>query len=306
MNLNNNKNNSNFQGPKNVARGSFDETKLDDGFFVLTYQNEASHIQTLEREIDSSFIQFHFCIKGSSEFIFNNGNYRLKIEEENSLLLYNPQRDLPIHLEVYPNSWLVSVLVSIKEFHGLFSQEADYITFLSEDNKDKKYYKDGKISPSMAIVLNQLINYNLNSSIKNLYFKGKALELLSLYFNRSEDADIEQCPFLVDETNVIKIRKAKDIIIARMAEPPTLQELSEEIGLSLKKLKEGFKQIYGDSVFSFLFDYKMEVARKLLEAGDHNVNEVGLKVGYSTSSHFISAFKKKYGTTPKKYLMALG
>jgi len=306
MNLNNNKNNSHFSEAKNIARGSFAETKLDEGFFILTYQNEESVTQTLEREIDSSFIQFHYCIKGSSEFIFNNGNYRLKIEEENSLLLYNPQRDLPIHLEVSPNSWLVSVLVSIKKFHGLFSLEADYITFLSQDNKDKKYYKDGKISPSMAIALNQIINYNLNSSIKNLYFKGKALELLSLYFNRSEDADIEQCPFLVDETNVIKIRKAKDIIIARMAEPPTLQQLSEEIGLSLKKLKEGFKQIYGDSVFSFLFDYKMEVARKLLEAGNHNVNEVGLKVGYSTSSHFISAFKKKYGTTPKKYLMALG
>lgn len=305
MNLNNNKINSGFSVLKNIARGSFQETKLDEGFLVLTFQNEQNETQIVEREIDSRFIQFHFCIKGSSEFVFNNGNYRLKIEEENSLLLYNPQRDLPIYLEVHPNSWLVSVLVSIKKFHGLFSQEADYITFLSDDNKDKKYYKDGKISPSMAIALNQIIHYNLNSSIKSLYFKGKALELLSLYFNRSEDADIEQCPFLVDETNVIKIRKAKDIIIARMAEPPTLQELSEEIGLSLKKLKEGFKQIYGDSVFSFLLDYKMEVARKLLEAGNHNVNEVGLKVGYSTSSHFISAFKKKYGTTPKKYLMSL-
>jgi len=126
-----------------------------------------------------------------------------------------------------------------------------------------------------------------------------------LYFNRSEDANIEQCPFLADESNVIKIRKAKDIMISRMAEPPTLQELADEIELSLKKLKEGFKQIYGDSVFSFLFDYKMEFARKLLEAGDHNVNEVGLKVGYSTASHFIAAFKKKYGTTPKKYLMSL-
>ena len=90
-----------------------------------------------------------------------------------------------------------------------------------------------------------------------------------------------------------------------MAEPPSLQELADEIELSLKKLKEGFKQIYGDSVFSFLFDYKMEFSRKLLEAGEHNVNEVGLKVGYSTASHFIAAFKKKYGTTPKKYLMSL-
>ncbi len=290
---------------KNVAKGSFEETKIEEGFLVLTYQNENNVIEVVEREIDSNFIQFHFCMKGSSKFIFNEGRYALDILEENSLLLYNPQRDLPIHLEMNPNSWMVSVLISIKKFHGLFSQEADYITFLSDDNKDKKYYKDGKISPSLAIVLTQLIHYNLNSSIKNLYFKGKAYELLSLYFNRNEDANVEQCPFLVDETNVIKIRKAKDIIIARMSEPPSLKELSEEIGLNLKKLKEGFKQIYGDSVYSFLFDYKMEFSRKLLESGEHNVNEVGLKVGYSTSSHFIAAFKKKYGTTPKKYLMSL-
>ena len=290
---------------ENVAKGSFTETRIDHDFLVLTYQNESNSVETVEREIDSSFIQFHFCLKGESKFIFNNGRYALDILEENSLLLYNPQQDLPIHLEMQPNSSLVSVLISIKKFHGLFSQEAGYITFLSTDNKDKKYYQDGKVSPSMAIVLTQFMHYNLNSSIKNLYYKGKAYELLSLYFNRSEDADIEQCPFLVDEANVIKIRKAKDIVISRMTEPPTLQELSEEIGLTLKKLKEGFKQIYGDSVFSFLFDYKMEVARKLLESNEYNVNEVGLKVGYSSSSHFIAAFKKKYGTTPKKYLMSL-
>jgi AraC-like DNA-binding protein len=290
---------------KNVAEGSFKETQVEDGFFVLTCQNESNVVEVVQREIDSNFIQFHFCLKGLSKFVFNEGRYALDILEENSLLLYNPQLDLPIHLEMQPNSWLVSILISIKKFHSLFSQEADYITFLSDDNKDKKYYKDGKISPSSAIVLTQLMHYNLNASIKNLYFKGKAYELLSLYFNRSEEANVEQCPFLVDETNVIKIRKAKDIVISRMAEPPSLQELSDEIGLNLKKLKEGFKQIYGDTVYSFLFDYKMEVARKLLESGEHNVNEVGSKVGYSTSSHFIAAFKKKYGTTPKKYLMSL-
>lgn len=290
---------------KSVAQSTFEETKVDDGFLILMFKNDESVAQNVAKDIDSSFIQFHFCIKGGTKFVFNQGRYSLDIHEENSLLLYNPQRELPIDLQVAPNSWIVSILISIQKFHGLFSQEADYISFLNSENKDKKYYKDGAITPSMAIVLNQLINYSLNSSIKQLYFKGKAYELLSLYFNRSEDADIEQCPFLVDEANVIKIRKAKDIVVARMAEPPSLQELADEIGLNIKKLKEGFKQIYGDSVFSFLFDYKMEVARKLLESGENNVNEVGLKVGYSTSSHFIAAFKKKYGTTPKKYVMSL-
>ncbi|RNC88255.1 MAG: AraC family transcriptional regulator [Winogradskyella sp.] len=287
---------------KNVAEGSFEETLLEDGFFVLMYKNESDNIVTIEREINSTYIQFHFCLKGEATFVFNQGTYHLPIHQDKSLLLYNPQRDLPIHLEVRPNCWLISVIISIEKFHRLFSQDASYVTFLSDDNRDKKYYKDGNIIPSMAVVLNQMINFNLNNSIKSLYFKGKSYELLSLFFNRSEDADIEQCPFLVDEQNIAKLRQAKDIIIAKMAEPPTLQELSDEIGLSLKKLKEGFKQIYGDTVFGFLFDYKMEVARKLLESGRHNVNEVGLKVGYSTASHFIAAFKKKYGTTPKKYI----
>jgi len=108
--------------------------------------------------------------------VFLNPDKFLNIQEENSLLLYNPQRDLPIDLEVDPNSWMVSILISIKKFHGLFSQEADYISFLNEDNRDKKYYKDGVISPSMAIVLNQLISFNLNQSIKSLYFKEDSAE----------------------------------------------------------------------------------------------------------------------------------
>jgi AraC-like DNA-binding protein len=290
---------------KNVDERYFEEAFVDDGFFVLYFKNEGSKSEILRKNVQSDYIQFHFCVKGLCEFNFNEGTYTLNIPEENSLLLYNPQRNLPINIEVKPNSWIVSVLISIQKFHALFSQEADYISFLNDDNKEKKYYKDGEISPSMAIVLNQLINYNLSPSIRHLYFKGKAYEILSLYFNRNEETNTEKCPFLVDETNVIKLRKAKDIIVSKIAEPPTLQELADESGLSLKKLKEGFKQVYGDTVFGFLLDYKMEVARKMLESGDCNVNEVGLKIGYSTSSHFIAAFKKKYGTTPKKYLMSL-
>jgi AraC-like DNA-binding protein len=289
---------------KNTAQGSFHETLLEDGFFVLTSKNDSDQIEILERAINNSYIQFHFLLKGAADFMFNNGNYTLQILEDASLLLYNPQRDLPIHLELQPKSWLVTLVISIDKFHHLFAQDAGYVTFLTEGNRDKKYYKDGEISPSMAIVLNQIINFNLNKSIKPLYFRGKAYELLSLFFNRDEDADVEQCPFLVDEENIAKLKRAKDIIVARMAEPPSLQELAETIGLSLKKLKEGFKQIYGDTVYGFLFDYKMEVARKLLDSGEYNVNEVGFKVGYSTSSHFIAAFKKKYGTTPKKYILA--
>ncbi len=293
------------QSPSSNEVGVYGETVIEPGFYILKFNNETNDNQTFKREVSSNFIQFHFCIKGSAIFSFNKGNYVLPLKEDNSLLLYNPQRDLPLNLSLQKNSWVLSILLPINKFHSLFSTEASYITFLSEENKDRKYYKDAQITPSMAIVLNQLMNYSLHPIIKPLYFKGKVYELLSLYFNRPADADIEQCPFLADEDNVSKIKKAKQIIVSRMAEPPTLQELADEINLPINRLKEGFKQIYGDSVFSFLFDYKMEVARQLLATGTHNVNEVGLKVGYSASSHFISAFKKKFGTTPKKFLMSL-
>jgi AraC-like DNA-binding protein len=285
--------------------GSTEELTIEDGFYVLRFQNDSDETTHFEREVDTNLIQFHFGVKGRAKFIFNQGRYALDLREELSLFLYNPQKELPVHLEIAPHSWIISVLISIKKFHGFFSEQADHIPFLSPDNSDKKYYKDEKINPSMAIVLSQLFHFNLHPSIKKLYFKGKIYELLSLYFNRAEDPNAEQCPFLIDEENVIKIRKAKDYVIANMAEPPGLQELADEVGINLKKLKMGFRQIYGDSVYSFLFDYKMDYARKLLDSGSFNVNEVGLRIGYSTSSHFIAAFKKKFGTTPKKYLMSI-
>ena len=282
-----------------------EEIKIDDDFILIRFQNDTDAATVIERPVTMGLIQFHFGLKGKAKFSFNQGSYNLDLNEEQCLLFYNPQKELPLNVEVAPKSWLISVLISIKKFHGLFTTDAEHIPFLSQENKDKKYYNESDISPSMAIVLNQMFHYNLNPSIKNLYYKGKGYELLSLFFNRNEDPNAEQCPFLIDEDNVMKIRKAKEIIIANMAEPPGLQELADEIGLNLKKLKMGFKQIYGDTVYGFLFDYKMNIARKLLDSGSYNVNEVGLKIGYSTGSHFIAAFKKKFATTPKKYLMSI-
>ena len=284
---------------------SFEEIKIDTDFTLLRFQNDSDTTETSEKQVGTGLIQFHFNVKGKGKFIFNNNSYTLDLNEEKALLLYNPQKELPLDLELAPNSWVISVIISIQKFHSLFTNQSDHIPFLSPENNDKKYYKEENISPSMAIVLSQMFHYTLNPSIKNLYYKGKGYELLSLYFNRNEDPNAEQCPFLIDEDNVMKIKKAKEIMIVNMAEPPGLEELSEQVGLSLKKLKMGFKQIYGDTVYGFLFDYKMDYARQLLDSGSYNVNEVGLKIGYSTGSHFIAAFKKKFATTPKKYLMSI-
>ena len=230
---------------KNVGESTFQEIILDKGFYLLHFQNESNTIQNFEREINSNFIQIHFCLKGKSKFIFNNNSYSFDVLDNRSILLYNPQRILPINLETQPKTTLVSLLISIEKFHSLFSKESGYIPFLSDENSNKKYYDDTETKPTVSIVLQQIINSNINSSIRNLYVKGKVYELLSLHFQKEENTEGQYCPFLVDEQNVLKIRKAKEIIISRMAEPPSLQDLSTEIGLSLKKLKEGLSKFTG-------------------------------------------------------------
>jgi AraC-like DNA-binding protein len=56
-------------------------------------------------------------------------------------------------------------------------------------------------------------------------------------------------------------------------------------------------------VHSFLLDHKLDQSRLLLDSGKYLVNEAAYQIGYNNPSHFIAAFKKKFGVTPKKYLM---
>ena len=284
-----------------INTSSFLETKIEDKFYVLKSENDGKKNRNLKKEIDTSFIQFHFVSEGQAIFSFNNGAYKMSVNKGKYIVLYNPIKNLPLNAVISPKSNVLSVLISIKKFHKLFSEDSNNIQFLKDENANQKYYYENKISNPIFLVLNELKRFDINSSTKNLFLKAKIYELFSHLYNRNRDLNIEQCPFLTNEENFKKIKKAKDIIIENMTNPPSLVELSEEINLSLKKLKEGFKKIYGKPVYQFLIEYKMELAKKLLSDNNYNVNEVSLKLGYSTASHFITAFKNKYGLTPKNF-----
>jgi AraC-like DNA-binding protein len=289
----------------NNAKKKYQDFNIEDGFIILKIHNKNKNSLKVSREVDKKYLQIHFCIQKAAKLLFNQGSYCLDIPTNKSFLLYNPQQDLPINLELEPDSKLVTLLISIDKFHTLFSQEAGLIHFLSEENKSKKYYSDKELNPNEIVVLNQLFHYGLHSSLEKLYTKGKVYELISLYFHRNDTQGAQNCPFLEDEANVEKIQKAKRIVIENMTEPPTLNELANAINLPLQHLKDGFKHIYGETVFTFLFNYKMEYARKLLATKKYNIAETSFEVGYSTPSHFIAAFKKKFGATPKKYMSSL-
>ena len=101
---------------------------------------------------------------------------------------------------------ILSILISIKKFHGLFSNEADQISFLNNDNIGNKLYKEKNIGPMIAITLNQMYQQSMDLTMYKLYLRGKVFELMSLYFSKDKEMDIEQCPFLADDNNIKKIK----------------------------------------------------------------------------------------------------
>ena len=289
-----------------MSQNNFIEIKesltLAEKFFCIRINNQSGKERLFNKDLDATYIQFHFCLRGEVEFVFNNGNYRLKISENRYLILYNPKQALPLNINLKANSILITALISIERFHSLFSQDGHKIDFLSGENSTQKYYKEDDISNSMLFALNQMLLYRTSSITKDLYLKSKIYEIFSLIFD-NKNIDIDQCPFLMNDDHLKKIRLAKEIIINRYMDPPTLIDLSKEINLSLRKLKEGFKETYGTTVFKYLFDHKMELALKLLKDGENNVNEVSFKLGYSNASHFIYAFKNRFGITPRAYMI---
>ncbi|MAO46639.1 MAG: AraC family transcriptional regulator [Crocinitomicaceae bacterium] len=287
----------------NIAESSEQLSPLDKGLILLNVNQLESHTNFIWDELTQEYIQFHFGLKGTTKVHFNQKQYTIDLQEEQSLLIYNPNQKLPLDMDVQKDSSVISLFVKIELFHSFFSEVADHIPFLNEEHRNKKYYDQSPITPETILVLNQINKLKFQDHLQQLYLKGKAYELISVYFNQSAEA-AKSCPFLMDDEYLSKIKQVKDIVVENMINPPTLTELSEDVGLNLKKLKQGFKQVYGSSVFNFLFDYKMEFSRKLLDSGKYNINEVGEKVGYSTASHFISSFKKKYGITPKKYVLS--
>ena len=252
-------------------------------------------------KLDASYIQFHFCISGSITFNYNKGAYNLKLDEGKFLTLYNPEKHLTIDASLAKNSKVISVLIPIVEFHKLFSSSSSDIPFFENKSLNQKHYSENLISNSILIVLNQIIKNDMDNSTRSLLYKAKIYELFSLIFKKTKEIDLDQCPFLKNDENLKKIAKAKDVILKDIKNPPSLIELSKTIDLSLKNLKKGFKEIYGKPVYKYLFDFKMERAKQLLSNGNLNVNEVSYDLGYSSSSHFIAAFKKKYGITPRTY-----
>lgn len=287
------------QEAKNTQEGITRELYCRDEISLKTALNTSEEIERHQAELKKNLIHFYFCMEGSAIFEFGP-HYSREIQKRRNYFFYNPEKDLPFQISMMPGTKMIFLTISLGHLHQLFLH--DTLPFLKPESINRKFYDEREIPASLMVVLNQLFTVNLSESSERLYYQGKVLELISLYFSEKK-ADTESCPFLNDEEVVRKIKHAKEFLLKNSDAPPSLKELAKKAGLNEYQLKVGFKQIYGNTVFGFLLDHKMDSAQLLLDSGKYKVNEVAYQIGYTNPSHFIAAFKKKFGVTPKKYLM---
>lgn len=108
--------------------------------------------------------------------------------------------------------------------------------------------------------------------------------------------------FIRKEYDRERILFARDYLMRHMENPPSLPGLSRLAGINEFKLKNGFKELFGQPVFAWLAEYRLETARGELMKGDRTVTEIAFELGFSSPQHFSSAFKNKYGVSPREML----
>jgi len=106
------------------------------------------------------------------------------------------------------------------------------------------------------------------------------------------------CKFLANEADYAKIMLAKQLLVQHIGDPITIKELSRKVGMNECYLKKGFKEITGMTVFEFFQKERMNYAQQMLCQKGASVTEVAAVLGYSSISHFSTAFKKYTGIKP--------
>lgn len=97
------------------------------------------------------------------------------------------------------------------------------------------------------------------------------------------------------------VRKAQEFIETNYKERPTVDQLAYMYALSRRSFERRFKKATNNTVIEYIQRVKIEAAKKELETGSKNVNEVMYEVGYTDTKAFRTTFKKITGLSPLEY-----
>ncbi len=163
-------------------------------------------------------------------------------------------------------------------------------------------YQEILICNKTKLILHEIITCKLAGVYQNMFLESKAIELFLCLQNANSSiaTSCETCKFLQNSIEKNKIHRAKSIILNSLLKPPTISELSIEIGMNQCYLKKGFKEVYGTTIYEFVQEQRMLKATELLRTQKYPISKVAEEIGFASQSSFSSAFKKHTGIFPSE------
>lgn len=287
-----------FRGIKGKAHKT-----LLDGILIVHRTVELEHELVLEVEHDFPFLKMQFELEGHSSF--NN-----KIKGCKDVLIENASQRLFFLPEVkgilkYPRSrYTLEINLSLDFLYRTFNNDLLPLgSFGTGIMNNQPVFLNSialPVTPAMNFVIRDIINCPFKGTIKKIYLENKVTELLILQIEQRNAMYHTERAGSFKKSDIDKFHYARELIEKNMQQPCSLIKLAELTGLNDFKLKKGFKDLFGNTVFGYLNDLRMDRAHQLLKDNNLSISEIAYQIGYKHPQHFTSAFKKKFGYLPSE------
>lgn len=253
----------------------------------------------LTAQNDTEFVRLHFGLQGSYDFRFAQLNSSYSLVGHHNNIMYSKGLELEVsnkskRIETFGVNFNTDTFIEIgQNGNDLLKRFTDKI--LNKENAIlSPIWKTNNFK--IQQVIQEIINCAYSEELRNLFLLSKSIELLVLQAELYEQKAENQ--FIKLEKDKKKLIEAKEILTAKLSNPPTIIELSKLVGMNEYKLKKGFKEMFGTTLFGYIHASRMSLAKRLLLGTDKSAKEIAYETGYTSPQYFSNAFKKQFGVTP--------
>lgn len=194
----------------------------------------------------------------------------------------------------------IVIATATRNLEKLPNEEGEIFTsMLNELVNPSDHYVEGPsfyMTPEMQDIVEAVFNNTYNGKTKMMFFRSQMTALLSHFFGQLASLQTET----INTTERDKLELARTILADNLDNPPSLSELSRQIGLNTYNLKKNFKELFGLPVFKYLQNQRLTTAHELIRTENATVQEAAWQVGYDSLSSFSNAFAKKFGYRPSQ------
>lgn len=149
-----------------------------------------------------------------------------------------------------------------------------------------------KIPRNIAAVLHTCMPNHLTGRVGILYTQAKILEFLCELANWLKSLDE---PAELNDTDRTLLLHLREELSGTAGNILTLSELSKKYGKSGRALNQGFKELFGCSIYTFVNDQRLTQAYEALVNTDAPMKTIAMNLGYTHVTNFMNAFRRKFG-----------